>query len=125
MKTLTEDQAHDLVRALCHWREEGAGVWHPHMLAVWEQAICAVNDLKVKLHIEGARMADRAIVTGFHLMTTVLTDVDKNRYLVIDAIGDKVRLVRIPEGMTGADFGQRFYHAPAEGDPARATLQRE
>jgi len=75
--------------------------------------------------IKDALMADRAIVKGFHLMTTVLTDVDGVRYLVIDAIGDKVRLVRIPEGMMGADFGVRFYHAPADGDPARATLQRE
>jgi len=75
--------------------------------------------------IKDGLMPDRAIVKRFDVLNTVLSDLDGVRYLVIDAIGDKVRLVRIPEGMTGADFGQRFYHSPADGDPARATLERE
>jgi hypothetical protein len=52
----------------------------------------------------------------------VLTSASGERYLVIDAIGGKLRLVRIPPDMTDKDFGSRFRHRPEPGDPTRAEL---
>jgi hypothetical protein len=53
---------------------------------------------------------------------SVLTSLAGDRYLVIDAIGGKVRLVRIPLSMTPEDFGSKFRHRPEPGDPTRAVL---
>jgi hypothetical protein len=53
---------------------------------------------------------------------TVLTSASGDRYLVIDAIGGKLRLVRIPTLMEPHDFGVRFRHRPEPGDPTRAAL---
>lgn len=53
---------------------------------------------------------------------TVLTSDAGDKFLVIDAIGSKLRLVRIPPDMTARDFGSRFRHSPEPGDPTRATL---
>ena len=69
--------------------------------------------------------ADRAIVKSFALLSTVLTDGEGTRYLVIDALGGKVTLVRVPDGLQPGDYGSRYFHSPVPWDPARATLERE
>jgi len=55
---MTEQDAQEIVTALMAWRQKGAQVWHPHMTAVWDRAIVAVNDLKVKLHLETEQYTD-------------------------------------------------------------------
>jgi hypothetical protein len=55
----------------------------------------------------------------------VLTDLDGVQYLVLDILGGKLKLVRIPVGMGPEDYSSRFFHEPEPGDPARCTLTRE
>jgi hypothetical protein len=52
---VTEDEAHQLVTDLIAWRARGGPVWPLALLAVWDRAIVAVNDLKVKLHLDAER----------------------------------------------------------------------
>ena len=55
-------------------------------------------------------------------LSMVLTSARGDRFLVIDAIGDKLKLVWMPPDMTAQDFGTRFRHAPEAGNPTRCEL---
>jgi len=66
-------------------------------------------------------MARRAVIHGLEI-GTVLTSGAGDRYLVLDSIGDKVKLVWMPPDMTAQDFGSRFRHAPEPGNPTRCEL---
>jgi hypothetical protein len=52
----------------------------------------------------------------------VLTSADGTRYLVLDALANKVKLVRVPTGMEPDQFGLRFRHRPEPGDPTRPGI---
>jgi hypothetical protein len=71
-------------------------------------------------------MSDDSMTTIHRLdIGSVLTDIHGIRYLVLDMLGGKLKLVKIPVGMGPEDFGSRFHHDPEPGDPARCTLTRE
>ncbi len=53
---------------------------------------------------------------------TVLTNVDGERFLVLDAIGGKLKLVRVPPTLRPEDYGIKFRHVPEPGDPTRCQL---
>ncbi len=55
----------------------------------------------------------------------VLTSSEGTRYLVIDVIGEKVKLCRIPENMTALDYRKRFFHVAVPGDATHCSLERE